>query len=418
VYRRIGFVLLAVGFGAAYALVTPPFEVPDEAAHYLRATAAAYGNVIIQQQVALPRAYRVAVWAMTSRLPTARGVTLQNDDREPVPLAGIYLPAAYVPQIATAAIGRAARVRPFFSFFAGRLAALLFAVAAVVFICRVAPRWASHFEAAALLPMSLSLFASWSADAMTIVAAFLVSALLLNAILSAAAPTRRECIAIVVAVAWLSLCKPPYALLALLVLAVPRARRRFVALVIIVAIAGTAVSAGMTMMEMETTSLPHYRPIDTRTQLRFIAAHPIHFAAVIANDLRTNGRDYIASMAGRLGRYELNLPSWMTWLLLLMLLAAGATTGPPLPPRIRLLIAAVAAMICLATLTYLYLTSSIAGGDIIEGAQGRYLLPLLPLLMTTVRIRAIRVAVPAAALFAVAAAGNVTAIMVLRGHYW
>src|SRR5205085_12046913 len=158
-------------------------------------------------------------------------------------------------------------------------------------------------------------------------------------------------------------CKPPYALLALLVIAVP-ARRRFIALVLAVAIAGTAVSAAMTMTEMKMATLPHDRPIDAGTQLRFIVAHPIHFAAVIANDLRANGRDYLVSMTGRLGRYELDLPPWTTALLLLMLLAVGVACGPPLPARARLLIAGIAAAVCLATLTYLYLTSSIAGGDV------------------------------------------------------
>ena len=416
-FRRIGFALIAIGFGAAYALVTPPFEVPDEAAHYLRATAAAYGNVVIQGRVSLPRAYRVVVWALTSRLSTARGIELQNDDREMIPLAGIYLPASYVPQIVVAAVGRAAHVRPFFSFFAGRLATMLFAIVAVVLACRVAPQWASHFEAAALLPMSLFLFGSWSADAMTIAAAFLASALLLKAIAAATPLTRRDRAAIVAAVAWLSLCKPPYALLALLVIAVP-ARRRFIALVLAVAVAGTALSAAMTMTEMKMSSLPHDRPIDAGTQLRFIAAHPLHFAAVIANDLRGHGRDYIVSMTGRLGPYALDLPRWTTALLLLMLLAVGVACGPPLPAPARLLIAGIAAMVCLATFTYLYLTSSIAGGDVIEGTQGRYLLPLLPLLMTTARIRAVRVPVPAAVLFAVTVVANAVGIAVLRAHYW
>ena len=413
-FRRTGFALIAIGFGAAYALVTPPFEVPDEAAHYLRATATAYGNVVIQGRVSLPRAYRVAIWALTSRLPTARGIELQNDDREVIPLAGIYLPASYVPQIVVAAVGRAARARPFFSFFAGRLATLLFAVVVVVFACRVAPQWAAHFEAAALLPMSLFLFGSWSADAMTIAAAFLASALLLKAMTKPL--TRRDHIAIVAAVAWLSLCKPPYALLALLVLAVP-ARRRFIALVLAVAVAGTALSAAMTMTEMKMSSLPHDRPIDAATQLRFVAAHPLHFAAVIANDLRGHGRDYIVSMTGRLGPYALDLPRWTTALLLLMLLAVGVACGPPLPSRARLLIAGIAAMVCLATLTYLYLTSSIAGGDIIEGTQGRYLLPLLPLLMTVVRVPRVRVAVPPAVIFGVAVVANAIGIAVLRAHY-
>jgi uncharacterized membrane protein len=424
--RTIAFAVIALGFGAAYALRTPAFEVPDEVAHYWRATAAAYGHVVIGERVALPRGYRVIVWALTltpddnrvtsERLRKARGVMLQDEFRDATPVAGLYSPATYVPQIVAAAVSRAASVRPFFSFFAGRLATLLFCVVAVALVCRAAPAFRTHFEAVALLPMALFLFGSWSADALTIVAGFLTSALLLRAIVGNRALTRREMAAIVAAVAWLSLCKPPYVLIALLVLAAP-VPRRFVAIVVAVMIAGTLASSAMTMSGMEMPN-PRYRPIDTRAQLRFIASDPLRFAGVIAHDTRANGSDYIESMTGRLGRYELKLPRWTTALLLLMLVAVGVTCGPPLPPRARLLIVAIAAAIWLATLTYLYLTSSIAGGDVIEGTQGRYLLPLLPLLLATLRIRAVRVPMPAIAVYAVAIVANVVGIGVLLRHYY
>src|SRR4051812_41685524 len=49
--RSIAFAAIALLFGAAYALRTPAFEVPDEVAHYWRATAAAYGHVVIGERV-------------------------------------------------------------------------------------------------------------------------------------------------------------------------------------------------------------------------------------------------------------------------------------------------------------------------------------------------------------------------------
>jgi len=426
--RTIAFAVIALGFGAAYALRTPAFEVPDVVAHYWRATAAAYGHVVIGERVALPRGYRVIVWALTltpedrrvtsERLRKARGVMLQDELRDPTPVAGLYSPATYVPQIVAAAVSRAASVRPYVSFFAGRLATLLFCVVAVALVCRTAPAFRAHFEAVALLPMALFLFGSWSADALTIVAAFLTSALLLRVIPSDARNPlpRRELVALVAAVAWLSFCKPPYVLIALLVLAAP-VSRRFVALVIAVMIAGTIASSAMTMSGMEMPS-PRYRPIDARAQLRFVASDPLHFAGVIAHDTRNNSSDYIESMTGRLGRYELKLPRWTTALLLLMLVAVGVSCGPPLPPLTRLLIVAIAIAIWLATLTYLYLTSSIAGGDVIEGTQGRYLLPLLPLLLATLRIRAVRVPMPAMAVHAIAIVANAVGIGVLLRHYY
>ena len=423
----MAFAAIALVFGGAFALVTPAFEVPDEVHHYWRATAAAYGHVVVGQAVRLPRGYRVIVWALElmphgavrvtpERLRLARGVMPQDEYGDPTPVGGLYSPATYVPQIIAAAVSRAMRVRPFFQFFAGRLATLLFCVAAVALLCRAAPEFAMHFEAVALLPMALFLFASWSADALTIVAAFLASALLLRAIIRGRELTPRQCAAIVAAVAWLSLCKPPYVLIALLVAFVP-ARRGFKALVIAVMIAGTIAASAMTMSGME-MGVVRVRPIDTRAQLRFIAADPLHFLGVLAHDTRGNGRDYLESMTGRLGRYELKLPPWTTWMLWLMLIAAGVTCGPPLPPRVRIAIWLIAVAIWLATLTYLYLTSSIAGGDMIEGTQGRYILPLLPLLLATLRIRAARLRPPALAVYAVAIVANAAGIAALLRFYY
>src|SRR5437667_12497065 len=99
-FRSAAFATVALLFGAAYALVTPAFEVPDEVAHYWRATAAAYGHVVVGQRVALPRGYRVIVWALSltpddervtpERLRKARGVLLQDEYRDPTPVAGLY----------------------------------------------------------------------------------------------------------------------------------------------------------------------------------------------------------------------------------------------------------------------------------------------------------------------------------------
>ena len=425
-YKVIAFTIIALVFGAAFALVTPAFEVPDEVSHYWRATAAAYGHVVVGARVGLPRGHRVIIWALElvphgerltpERVRKAKGVMLQDEYRDPTPIAGLYSPATYVPQIAAAVVARVVKARPYFSFFAGRLATLVFCVVAIALICRAAPAFRMHFEAVALLPMALFLFGSWSADALTMVAGFLVSALLLRAIASGRAPARGELAAIVAAVAWLSLCKPPYVLIALLVLAAP-VRRRFAALIVAVMIAGTLASSAMTLSGMEMPN-PRYRPVDTRAQIRFIAAHPLHYVWVIGEDTHVNAKEYLESMTGRLGRYELKLPRWTTWLLWLMLLAAGVTCGPPLPPRARLLIWAIAIAIWLATLTYNYITSSIAGGDVVDGMQGRYILPMLPLLLTTLRIRAVRVELPAFAVYAVAVVANAMGIAVLVGNYY
>ncbi len=136
------------------------------------------------------------------------------------------------------------------------------------------------------------------------------------------------------------------------------------------------------------------------------------------HDLRANGVDYLESMTGRFGLYELKLPIGVTALLLIMLAAVGVMNGASLPVRVRISTFAIIGAIFSAILTYLYITSSIAGGRTIEGTQGRYILPVLPLAMACMRVPAIRVRVPHTVIIAVAAVANAIGIAVLVHRYW
>src|SRR5437867_1900882 len=228
--QHVSFAAVALLFGTAYALMTPPFEVPDEVGHYWRASSIAYGNLGRGRPV-MPRGFRIIVWAFwtpergrhltAEQMRLARGVQLESEVRVPLRVPAYYSPAAYLPQICAALVTRVAGLRPFFGFYAGRLVTLLASIAFILVATWIAPQFRDHFHAVALLPMSLFLFGSWSADAMTIVSAFLVTALLLRANLTGAPMSRHEMIALICASAWLSLCKPSYILITLLALTIP-----------------------------------------------------------------------------------------------------------------------------------------------------------------------------------------------------
>ncbi len=431
--QHISFAAVALFFGTAYALITPPFEVPDEVGHYWRASSIAYGHVGGGRPL-VPRGFRILVWALwtpergrhltAEKMRLARGVQLEPEVPVSLRTPTYYSPVAYLPQACTALVTRIAAVRPFFGFYAGRLATLLASIAFILLATWIAPQFRDHFHAVALLPMSLFLFASWSADAMTIVSAFLVTALLLRAILRGTPMSRLEMISLICAAAWLSLCKPSYFLIAVLALTIPHYRfgpavRRFsfVGIFLLVVIAAATLSVWLTM----STAVAFPRsdlPVDAHAQLRFIADDPMRFAGVVAHDLRTSGVDYIKAMTGRFGLYDVNLPTGVTLVLLAMLAAVGLMNGPSLPAGVRIVTLIVAAAIFAGILTYLYVTSSIAGGTTIEGTQGRYILPILPLALSAMRIARIPPHVPHAAIVIIAVGANAVAIFVLIHRYW
>jgi uncharacterized membrane protein len=430
--QHMSFAAVALLFGTAFALITPPFEVPDEVGHYWRASSIAYGYLGRGQPV-MPRGFKIIVWALwtperdrhvtAEKMRLARGVQLEPQVRVPFRTPAYYSPAAYLPQIGAALVARIAAARPFFGFYAGRLATLLTSIALLLLATRIAPQFRDHFHAVALLPMSLFLFGSWSADAMTIVSAFLVTALVLRAILRGTPMSRPEMVSLICAAAWLSLCKPSYILIAVLALMIPRHRfgsagRRFLflGLLLLVVIAAAALSVWLTM----STAVAFPRsdiPVDAHAQLQFIADDPLRFAGILVHDLHINGTDYIKAMTGRFGLYDVSLPAGVGLVLLAMLAAVGLLNGPSQPARVRVVTLFVAAAIFIGILTYLYVTSSIAGGTTIEGTQGRYILAILPLILASMRVPRIP-GLPYAAIVVIAVAANAIAMCGLLHRYW
>src|SRR6185295_12844063 len=123
-----------------------------------------------------------------------------------------YTPVPYAPQTLAGVAMRLFGFRPFLVFYLGRLLNLAAALALMAMAMRAAPEQATMLAAVTLLPMTMAQFASWSADALTIALAALLTALLLG--------ERAPRAAIAVAFG-LALCKPAYFLIALLALHTP-----------------------------------------------------------------------------------------------------------------------------------------------------------------------------------------------------
>lgn len=371
------FFFVALATGLAFTFVTPPFQVPDEVTHYWRATSIAYGTirpeVSARGAVAeVPDAYRQFVYATFRDQRWPNGVRLAREDvhrawlvslelyPKPVPVTFIasYTPVPYAPQIVAALIGRVFRLRPMATFYLGRIANVLAFALIVAWAIRVMPYLPRAFFAIALWPMSMYLAASWSADALTIAVAFLVAAVLCRP------PPRRHD---VIAAFLLGLCKPGYSVIAL----VGATRRKWLAI--------GAAFAGAAIATLSMASL--YTPVhgDARAQWPCLRAHPLRYFAIAANDLAQHGFAYIEQAIGRLGVLDLFLPRAVIWIEL-ALLALIVLAGDRVRWRDRVMSIVVVIIVVAGTGLTLYLTWSAPCGSAIEGVQGRYFLPILPLL--------------------------------------
>ena len=413
---RRAVIALAAVLGVAYAVLTPPFEVPDEVYHFWRPLVIAQGQLMPQRRHApdagtIPLGAQNLVFVMSQK--TAEGKYTREQMRvgaqsplelnrpKVVRFPTWYTPVPYASQTLAGVAMRLFGLRPFVVFYLGRLLNLAAALVLMAIALRVAPDFAGPLAAVTLLPMTLAQFASWSADAMTIAVAVLLTALLL----AERAPRATIAVAFV-----LALCKPAYFLIALLALHT-RYRKSMKAAII-------GACAGGTLLALAYARLGAYAqrmfdPIDPAAQLRCLISDPMRFVRAVAHDIPAHGRLYVEQLVGRFGgAVQVGMPRIFVLLEMLLLVAVAITGRSKARPTSVLIVAGSAFGIFLSQ----FLIWSVACGEVLDGVQGRYFLPLLPLALTLPAFS--RFKIPAMVVVGISAVSNVVALIRIARYFW
>jgi uncharacterized membrane protein len=400
------FLALALAGGVPLVFFTPPFQVPDEPAHFLRAYAVSEGRLLARNQGrrtgdVLPVSLRELVALCLGDVPghperridpaalaRARALELRPGERELLsfPNTALYSPLPYLPQAAGIALARAAGLRPLGLLYAARLANLLAAALLIAAALRALPAYGWLLAALASLPMALFLRSSVSADALTLAFALYLAARIARlAFVPGAAVGRADVALVASASAALCLTKLPYAPLVLAVFAIPRGggdRRRRAALVAAaLSAAAVACLASSEIAAAVTEPVRTGAGVDPAAQIETALAHPQRFAALVAENVWDRGPGYAVEFLGRLGWLDTALPLPALAVLGLGLLALlGLDTSPAVRVRAgqRILLGALAACSTVAVLASQYAMWTPYGAAWIEGVQGRYFHPLAP----------------------------------------
>jgi uncharacterized membrane protein len=345
------FVLLALVFGVTLVFATPPFRAPDEAGHFWRADALALGYWIPPMHHGHPSAY---IPRGIEQLWYGRDTPLELGHRVLVHFPAYYTPLPHLPQALACFVGHNLTLRPIAILHLGRIFNLIVFIALMAVAMRAAPSLALAIATVGLLPMSLHLAASFSPDAMTIAVATLLTAMSSNAVLAAA----------------IAFVKPVYFPIALM-------SRRVASWI------ACAVSLAITTLLLHQTNYAH-RPgvmVDPSAQLRAIVHAPLRFIGIVIADYFRHVPRYAEGLVGRLGMLDVPLPRIVIGMLLVTVIAVALTSELRLTAKERALAAVSIALSMLLISVSQYLIWTPPGAGYIDGMQGRYFLPLLPLAM-------------------------------------
>jgi uncharacterized membrane protein len=408
------FLLASLLFGLAFAIVTPPFQVPDEPAHFYRSYAISEGDLSgrrfgggwggmlpaslwqldTELRGDLPghpeRKIRPETIVRALRIPLDEERRVFVDYRTSAQLS--FVP--YLPQAAAIAVARTLGAPPLVLLYAARLVNLLVATALIAFALRRLPAFRWLFTLLALTPMALFLRGSLSADAFTIAVAFLLTATVARLAWGEDLQDGwqdgwqggwKDVALLTACAAALCLTKPVYVPIAGLAFLIPSHRfpggRRLPALAAFVTVTAAAFSLAVAIGSAMDLPLRLDLVVDRDRQIQDAFADPQRVAGILIRDYLQQSDRYVAQMVGQLGWLDLNLPKPFLWgflLVLGLLVLCDGNREVVVRPWQRVLLG----LIVIATLTLVsaaqYATWTPYGADFFEGIQGRYFLPLAP----------------------------------------
>ena len=406
IYQRPEWLFVVIGsiLGMAFVFTTPPLKVPDEDRHLFRAFQIAEGKFLseVHDDKAggwIPRSLINCKYLML-RSPDGKRkqftpgmildelqVSLNSDDRIFAAFrSSAYSPLAYLPSAAVYFVVLPAEPSPLALLYLGRIVNLAFWLAMVYVAIRITPvhKWVLFLLA--LTPMSLYQAASLSADSMTNALAFLGIACFLH--LSFGPVSRIKMIHLVILTlltASLSLCKNSYLAICFLYWLIPSEkfanRKVYYAGFCVLAVLNILLMAAWFYATARFT-MSWLSGVHPDVQLKYILAHPFHYFRAIVVTLDERAVYYYKSFIGYFGWCEIWLSRHHTRFWLLLLVSTAVLEGKrdvEIKFRHRAVMLLVTAFTCLLIFTLLYLCWNPVGNKSIIGIQGRYFIPIGPL---------------------------------------
>lgn len=410
------FVSVALIFGLAFIIITPPFQVSDEIAHFQRAYQIANGDFVAERKdnrvggelpasvnkVTLPfLSLRWNPENITTRDTIYRTLKIPLADNSvefsDFPNTALYPPLSYLPQSTAIFVLRLFNTPPLFIYYGTKLFVLLFWTFCLYHILRILPLWKWEFAMLALLPMSLYVNASLSADVMCNIIAFAFIAFILKLKVESVSIGIKNKIFLILFSFALAAAKFVYLPLLFLVFLIPyknigsiRAYCSLLALMGLTAIltlATWSLVAGHLYITYEAynsgfvENATVLEGADIKLQLQFILHHTGYFLKVATSSLYTSFDKYSRSYIGTMGWLDTFLSGYVIAFCYCFIFLTFISSGIPgaLQKRQRVSLIAIFLLSMLTLLLSQYLIWNQIGDPFIDNVPGRYLIPFFPL---------------------------------------
>jgi uncharacterized membrane protein len=415
------FVVLALVFGALNIALTPPFLVPDEPNHFYRIWQISEGDLVSQKvdhrvggelPSSLKRFVNLFIgiyWYgpdyKLDAIPLKDGAKMHvnAEDRTFIDFnnTALYTPICYLPAALAVKLLKAADLPLLYIFYLARLTNLICWLLLVFFSIRALPFCKWLMCSLALLPMSVFINSSLSADVMTNGLCFLFMGTVMGIAFGNGMVSKQKSMWLLILSIIVVCVKTIYTPLILLLVLIPRSKfpsqtyyKFWISSVIL--FCGMAFILSNHMINRLYITFSDYNSVyrsqaiiiegaDMRAQLQYIVSHKMYMVNLILTSLLAGAPLLLHSFIGALGWLEVWLPGWTIIIsyTLLLYCCTFDQSQIVIPLRARILFISLFLFVLLLILITQHLIWDPVGGEIIQSLQGRYLTPFAFLLFIT-----------------------------------
>ncbi len=405
---QTAFLIIGLIYGLGFLLATPAFQVPDEYEHFYRALYVSEGHVIPEKLgntsgVYVPESVKVTSDTVNDEwhsflqnrqnktnltpllyLPfNSKNMVFEDISRIAVVT---YSPVPYLVSAFAIDLGKLFNLSPLVLMYIGRLANLLVWIFLTYLAIRITPVHKWVFLMLALIPMTLFEAASLSADSFLFGLAFLIIAIFFKFAFDDNKKKIRikDIYILFILLMLIGLAKSNYFLLFFLIFLIPAEKfgnRKKMLLVSGSLFLGVAAIIGIWYLLTKNLYAPIVPQVSISGQIAYILGDPLRFPYVLLNTFINRGASYQLLFVGNFW-LDIPLPMWWigTYIATIIPVALLDKNKINITRNQKLISSVTFIFNFIAACVLVYITWTAVGQNIIDGIQGRYFIPILPLL--------------------------------------
>jgi uncharacterized membrane protein len=387
------YLMLIIPIGLLYMLSIPVGRVPDESGHFFRAYEISEGHLVSDFNGEyggrnLPISLIKLFDSTGDHISYSDELNdlNQNIDKKQKDFAvfsntSLYSFVCYLPQTIGVFVGRVLNLNPLIIAYLGRITNFIICICILAVAIKIFPGNKKLIFFISFMPMFLQELVSLSPDAITNSLSILLLSYVLYLKNNKSKINNKELVLLSIICIILSQCKIVYLPLCLSVFMIPfdkfnSKRDKYIKIGII---AFLTVALNLIWLSISSKFLIEYNEgVNSAKQVMHIFKNPLNYIIVLFRTIKTYGILYLKNIVGQsLCYFDVNISIIIAIIYYIIMIINGVFNNIKLELKNRLLSLFIVLSTLVLIFTSLYVQWTPVNNPIIDGVQGRYLIPLL-----------------------------------------